>query len=60
LMGTWDKPTGEAGGAGAKGETMRSFNATKIDHVSDTCKMAAGGTKAKGKKGDKTAAPSGL
>jgi hypothetical protein len=56
LMGTWEKPTaGEAGGAGAKGETMRTFNATKLDHISDTCK-AAGAAKSKGKKSDKTAA----
>lgn len=57
LMGTWEKPTaGEAGGAGAKGETMRTFDATKLDHISDTCKAAGA---AKGKKGEKAAAPSG-
>lgn len=48
LMGTWEKPTsGEAGGAGPKGHEMRTFNASKIDHVADTC--PAGGA-AKGKK----------
>jgi hypothetical protein len=57
LMGTWEKSTaGEAGGAGSKGETMRTFNASKLNHLSDTCKMAG----AKSKKSDKTAtAPSG-
>ncbi len=57
LMGTWEKPTaGEQGGAGAKGETMRTFNASKVDHISDTCKASGA---AKGKKGEKAAAPSG-
>jgi hypothetical protein len=56
LMGTWEKETaGEAGGAGAKGKTMREFNATKVEHISDTCKMAGA---AKSKK-EKAAAPSG-
>ncbi len=57
LMGTWEKPTaGEKGGAGTKGETMRTFNASKVDHISDTCKASGA---AKGKKGEKAAAPSG-
>ncbi len=51
LMGTWEKPTaGAEGGAGAKGETMRTFNATSMKHISDTCSMAGGGKKG-GKKG---------
>ncbi len=51
LMGTWEKPTaGSEGGAGAKGETMRTFNATSLKHIADTCSMAAGGKKG-GKKG---------
>lgn len=62
LTGSWEKPTsGEAGGAGAKGETMRTFNATNVQHVSDTCK--AGGSAAKKSKkgaGSSAAAPSGL
>lgn len=54
LMGTWEQPTaGEAGGAGTKGTTMKTFNATKINHISDTCKTSGGATKSK------TAAPSG-
>jgi hypothetical protein len=54
LMGTWEKPTaGEKGGAGEKGEEMRTFNATSLKHISDTCKAASA---AGGKKGGKKAA----
>jgi uncharacterized protein (DUF305 family) len=54
LMGTWEKASGEAGGAGAKGETMRTFNATSLHHISDTCKMAG----EKGKKSKAAESPS--
>ncbi len=60
LMGTWEKPTaGEKGGAGAKGETMRTFNATSLKHIADTCPAAGstGGHKG-GKKGEATTPPS--
>lgn len=43
LMGTWEKPAAGDAGAGAKGETMRTFNATSMKHISDTCKAAAAG-----------------
>lgn len=50
VMGTWEKPaSGEA--AGAKGQEMRTFNATKLDHIADTCKTAAASGEKKGKKG---------
>lgn len=53
LMGTWQKATpGEAGGAGAKGETVRTFDATAIHHISNTCKMP-------GAKNKKSEAPTG-
>lgn len=52
LMGTWEKPA-----AGAESATMRTFSATSMKHISDTCPAAAG------KKGGKKAAgekPTGL
>jgi opacity protein-like surface antigen len=53
LMGTWEKPTsGGAGGAGTEGKQMRTFTATKVDQVADTCTAAgAGATKGKAHKG---------
>jgi hypothetical protein len=45
LNGTWEKPTaGGEGGAGAKGQEMKTFDATKLTHISDTC-PAAGASK---------------
>lgn len=53
LMGSWQKPTEEAaGGAGAKGHQMRTFNITSVKHVSDTCSAAAASKKSKS--GEKT------
>lgn len=47
LMGTWEKPTaGGEGGAGAQGKQMRTFTATNVTHISDTC--SAGAAKGKG------------
>ena len=62
LMGTWEKPSsGEAGGAGAKGETMRTFNASGVNHISDTCKAAGGSAKSgKSKKGAAATSPTGF
>ncbi len=58
LTGTMEKPTsGEKGGAGAKGETMRTFNATAVKHISDTC--TAGGGKMASSKGGKKGAKAG-
>jgi hypothetical protein len=53
LMGTWEKPTSDAagGGAGPKGHEMRSFTATKVNHIADTCKASAAAAGKKGKKG---------
>jgi hypothetical protein len=52
LMGTWEKPTTDAaGGAGTKGHEMRSFTATKLNHIADTCKASAAAAGKKGKKG---------
>lgn len=41
LMGTWEKPT--EGAVGTKSAPMRTFNATSMKHISDTCKAAAAG-----------------
>lgn len=51
LTGTWEKPTANAaGGAGENGATMRTFSATAVKHVADTCSAAASGGKKGGKK----------
>jgi hypothetical protein len=63
LMGSWEKPTaGAEGGAGAKGGTMRTFDATSLKHIADTCTAAAagGGTKGGGKKGAAAEKPPGM
>lgn len=56
LTGSWEKPTaGAAGGAGPKGKQIRTFTATDVKHVSDTC--GAGGAKsAKAGAGETTGA----
>jgi hypothetical protein len=55
LTGTWEQPTaGEAGGAGAKGKEMRTFDATAVSHISDTCNM---GKSKKGTEGAATPPP---
>ncbi len=54
LTGTWEKPTSGEAGAGPKGKEMRTFNATAVKHISDTCKMAGG---KKGKKGAAATTP---
>ncbi len=57
LTGTWEKPTaGAEGGAGAKGTEMRTFNASALKHISDTCTAAGKAGKAS-KKGKTEAAP---
>jgi len=49
LMGAWEKPsTAEAGGAGAKGHEMKTFNATEVKHISDTCKTTGAKKEKKG------------
>jgi Ni/Co efflux regulator RcnB len=50
LMGTWEKPPASAQKAGTTSEP-RTFNATSLKHISDTCKAsAAAGEKKGGKK----------
>ncbi len=60
LTGTWEKPTaGGEGGAGAKGKEMRVFNATNLQHISDTCTAGAakGGKMKKEKSSTKSTTP---
>jgi hypothetical protein len=43
LNGSWEKPTaGGEGGASAKGQSMKTFDATKVTHISDTCPTGGG------------------
>jgi hypothetical protein len=41
LMGTWEKPAESTEPVGTKGE-MKTFNATSMKHISDTCTAATG------------------
>lgn len=57
LMGAWEKPAAGAEGGATKSGTMKTFNATSLKHISDTCTAAAagGGKKSGGGKKDTTA-----
>ncbi len=47
LVGTWEK--GEASATSTGGEKMaKNFEATKVEHISDTCTAGAGGKHHKG------------